>query len=101
ANDNGNGEVGGSLARQVWTLLGDGSLLSACGDVLLAEGHQIAAVLTIDPWNRAGAEDKGIRVERSDANLAATLATLDFDHLVSIAHLSIVPAEAPNRVRGV
>jgi natural product biosynthesis luciferase-like monooxygenase protein len=82
------------LVRNNWILLGNGSLLAGCGDVLLAAGHGIVLVLTTDAGNSRWAAEKGIRVESSDGDLPALLAATEFDHLASIAHLSIVPAAA-------
>jgi natural product biosynthesis luciferase-like monooxygenase protein len=89
------------LARNNWILLGNGSLLAGCGDRLLAKDHRIALVLTTDAGNKRWAAEKGIRVESCDGDLPALLASTEFDHLASIAHLSIVPAEALRVVPGV
>ena len=43
----------------------------------------------------------GIRLEPSAASLPALLREVEFDHLASIAHLSIIPADALRLVRGV
>jgi natural product biosynthesis luciferase-like monooxygenase protein len=88
------------LASDRWVLIGNGSLLAGCGDVLIAQGQKIAAVVTSEPANEGWARDKGIRLEPADADLAALLSGLEFDHLASIAYLSIIPAEALRRVRG-
>ena len=81
-------------------LIGNGSLLAGCGDVLLEQGDRIAMVVSSESANVQWASAKGIRVEPSRSDLPALLRDLEFDHLASIAHLSIVPAEALAMVRG-
>jgi natural product biosynthesis luciferase-like monooxygenase protein len=88
------------LAHNTWVLIGNGSLLAGCGDVLLRHGQKIAAVVTSEAANERWASDNGIRVEPSASDLTAFLSGLEFDHLASIAHLSIIPAEALRLVRG-
>jgi natural product biosynthesis luciferase-like monooxygenase protein len=88
------------LACSTWILIGDGSLLAGCGDILLREGQQIAAVVTSEMSNVRWATEKGIRIAPSDCDLAALLQDFDFDHLASIAHLSVIPADALRRVKG-
>jgi natural product biosynthesis luciferase-like monooxygenase protein len=88
------------LASNTWVLIGNGSLLAGCGDVLLQQGDGIAVVVTSEPANIQWAAGKGIRVEPSSCNLTELLRGIEFDHLASIAHLSIVPAEALALVKG-
>lgn len=89
------------MLPNIWVLIGNGSLLAGCGDVLLRQGQKIAAVVTSEEANTLWASEKGIRVEPSGPNLASVLRELDFDHLASIAHLSMIPSEALQLVRGV
>ena len=89
------------MASNTWVLIGNGSLLAGCGDVLLQQGDGIAVVVTSEPANIHWAAGKGIRVEPSSCNLTELLRSVEFDHLASIAHLSIVPAEALALVKGV
>ena len=89
------------MGSNTWVLLGNGSLLAGCGDVLLEQGNRIAAIVTSEPANLQWAAAKGIRVETSSGNLTELLGGLEFDHLASIAHLSLIPAEALALVRGV
>ena len=84
-----------------WVLIGDGSLLAACGDVLLELGHRLAAVVSREPVIERWASEKRVRLESSDTDLASLLGGLDFDHLASIAYGSIVPAEALRAVPGI
>jgi natural product biosynthesis luciferase-like monooxygenase protein len=88
------------LASDRWVLVGNGSLLAGCGDVLLGQGQTIAAVVSSEPEIEQWATRHGIRLEPSSANLPALLRSVEFDHLASIAHLSIIPAEALTLVRG-
>ncbi len=74
-------------------LIGGDTLLSACGEVLLARGDRIACVMTralpVAEWARK----HGIPVLEPTRASAPELARLPFDHLFSIAHLAIVPDE--------
>jgi methionyl-tRNA formyltransferase len=88
------------LASNTWVLIGNGSLLAGCGDVLLDQGDRIAVVVTSEAANIAWASAKGIRVEPSRCDLVEVLRGVEFDHLASIAHLSIIPAEALALVPG-
>jgi natural product biosynthesis luciferase-like monooxygenase protein len=88
------------LGPNRWVLIGNGSLLAGCGDVLLRHGQQIAAVVTSEPANAEWAASKGVRVDPSESDLPGLLRGLDFDHLASIAHLSIIPGEALQLVPG-
>jgi natural product biosynthesis luciferase-like monooxygenase protein len=89
------------LASDRWVLIGNGSLLAGCGDVLLSQGQKIAAVVTSEPEIEQWAARHGIRLESSAANLTTLLREVEFDHLASIAYLSIIPADALQLVRGV
>jgi methionyl-tRNA formyltransferase len=82
-------------------LIGEGTLLAGCGDILLRQGQQIAAVISEEAAIGQWAADKGIRTIVPTDDLAAILASLDFDHLASIAHLSLIPADALRQVRGI
>lgn len=77
---------------QLSTLLfGNETLTQQCGDMLLARGHTIAAVVTRAPAMRRWAEEKGLRVEAPAADLEQRLAGLSVDWLLSIANLSVIP----------
>jgi natural product biosynthesis luciferase-like monooxygenase protein len=88
------------LVPSSWVLIGQGTLLAGCGDTLLRQGQQIAAVISDEASIEQWAAEKGIRVFAATGDVASILQTLDFDHLASIAHLSIVPADALRHVRG-
>ncbi|WP_156505592.1 formyltransferase family protein, partial [Sulfitobacter sp. HI0054] len=70
-------------------LMGDESLTIACGDMLLAGGHRIAAVLTRDDAVRAWAEGQGLALCRDAEELLPM--GLAADWLLSIANLRLIP----------
>ncbi|MEH6831156.1 MAG: formyltransferase family protein, partial [Sulfitobacter sp.] len=74
-------------------ILGDQSLTIACADMIVAGGHNVAAVITTDADVRAWAQAHGVRVLAKPADLAdAELPP--FDWLLSIANLRIIPDAA-------
>lgn len=70
-------------------LIGNESLAISCGQMWLARGHRIAAVVTRNAEVRAWAVAQGLRVEVLDAGLAARLEPVDW--LLSIANLVMIP----------
>ena len=72
-------------------LIGNESLTSQCGQVLLDRGHQIAAVVTRNAEVRKWALAKGLRVEA--AGDWAALVGLSVDWLLSVANLSVIPSQ--------
>ncbi|AXI45923.1 peptide synthetase [Sulfitobacter sp. SK012] len=71
-------------------ILGDQSLTIACADMILAGGHNVAAIVTEDADVRRWAEGLGIAVYGAPRDLVG--AGLDpFDWLLSIANLRIIP----------
>jgi natural product biosynthesis luciferase-like monooxygenase protein len=70
-------------------LIGNESLTLQCGDILLARGHRIAAVVTESDAVRRWAEGKGLPVQGYGADLAGRLP--DADWLLSVANLSVLP----------
>ena len=81
-------------------LIGEGSLLAACGDLLLDKGQVISGVITREPSIEIWAAERSLPLARSDAPYVDFLKGLDFDDLFAIAHLSMVPDEALQLVRG-
>jgi len=69
-------------------LMGDESLTIACGDVLLAGGHRITAVITRDDVVRDWAEGQGLPALDSPADV---LNGTQADWLLSIANLRMIP----------
>ncbi len=70
-------------------LIGNESLTSQCGQVLLDRGHQIAAIVTHNADVRKWAAAKGLRVETA-ADWSA-LAGLSVDWVLSVANLTVIP----------
>jgi natural product biosynthesis luciferase-like monooxygenase protein len=71
-------------------LMGDESLTIACGDMLLAGGHRIAAVVTRDAAVKGWAEGHGLR---SLTKPREVIGAVEADWLLSIANLRMIPAE--------
>ncbi|MDJ0629454.1 MAG: LLM class flavin-dependent oxidoreductase [Rhodobacter sp.] len=74
-------------------LVGDGSLLIDCGEVLLNHGCRITSVVTANPEIQAWATNQGITVQGFSDGLAGNLAAEPFDWLFSIANSRIIPDE--------
>ncbi|MFG6568564.1 MupA/Atu3671 family FMN-dependent luciferase-like monooxygenase [Sulfitobacter sp. 1A13679] len=70
-------------------LMGDESLTIACGEMLLAGGHGIAAVITRDDTVRAWAEGQGLALCRDAEELLPM--GLSADWMLSIANLRLIP----------
>src|SRR5690348_8823843 len=74
------------------TLIGNGGTLVRCGEVILAKGNRIRAVVTDDATARSWAIKSGI--PHYDSCEAMTLGSaLACDVLLSIGNYSIVPGE--------
>ena len=72
-------------------LMGDESLTIACGDIVLAGGHLIAAVVTRDTAVRSWASDKGLKSVENPRDLLDVSTSADW--LLSIANLRLIPAD--------
>ena len=72
-------------------LMGDESLTIACGDMLLAGGHRIAAVVTRDSAVQGWADGQGIPTQTAPRDLIAAGTRCDW--LLSIANLRLIPQE--------
>ncbi|MFD1952571.1 MupA/Atu3671 family FMN-dependent luciferase-like monooxygenase [Sphingomonas arantia] len=70
-------------------LIGSETLLMRCGDMLIAAGHRIVAVVSDAPAILSWAEEAGIAV----TTLAQLPALAPFDYLFSITNLSVLSAE--------
>ncbi|MBA3908679.1 MAG: peptide synthetase [Rhodobacter sp.] len=72
-------------------LIGNAALTAECGNRWLERGHALAAVVTREPKVAAWAAGHGLRVVAPGAGLAARVAGLAVDWVLSIANLSLVP----------
>ncbi|MGC1494688.1 MAG: formyltransferase family protein, partial [Sulfitobacter sp.] len=70
-------------------LMGDESLTIACGDMVLAGGHTLAAVVTRDDAVQAWAEGLGLHTVAQANDLLSKEVTADW--LLSIANLRLIP----------
>ncbi|MDX1780743.1 MAG: formyltransferase family protein, partial [Thalassovita sp.] len=74
-------------------LIGNESLVIQCADILRDCGHRIEAVVTRNGEVAKWAAGAGLRVEAPGKDLGARLAGLEFDWLLSIANLDIIPGD--------
>ena len=75
-------------------LIGSDTLLTACGDTLLAGGHEVAGIVS-DPGPATDwAGSRGLAVLDPNTDYASHLRTGPFDYLFSISNMRVVPAEA-------
>ncbi|TNC50403.1 LLM class flavin-dependent oxidoreductase [Rubellimicrobium rubrum] len=73
-------------------LIGHDTLTLHCGRTLLEGGHRLAAVVTRHPGVRSWAEDARVPVHAPGDDLASDLRDLNFDWLLSVANLDIIPS---------
>lgn len=79
---------GGSISC---VLMGDGSLLTQCGNLLLDRGHHIRAVVTSNDEVAGWAAARGLVRLASKEVIRNGLSDIDFDWFFSIANLQILP----------
>ncbi|WP_108813437.1 MupA/Atu3671 family FMN-dependent luciferase-like monooxygenase [Loktanella sp. Alg231-35] len=72
-------------------IIGNESLAIQCGEMLREAGHTIAAVVTRNADVEGWAQGAALPVVSSDADLAAALADIPCDWLLSIANLDMIP----------
>ena len=72
-------------------LIGSESLLIQCGEILRQRGHDIRAVVSVEPVVTSWAAQHGITVIAPRGDYASVLAAHEFDYLFSITNLAIVP----------
>ena len=72
-------------------LLGEQSLAVQCGEILLREGHRIAAVVSDDPGIARWSRGHSLRVLPAGVDLVREMAGETFDYLLSITNLRILP----------
>ena len=80
-------------------LIGNETLTRQCGEMLLARGHGLVAVVTRNAEIRAWAESKGLRIEAYGPDLAERLGAR-VDWLLSVANLSVIGPEVLALARG-
>lgn len=81
-----------SAAKTISTfLMGDGSLLIRCGDVLRERGHEICAVVTASEQCASWARQCNIPIFSPREDLEARVDHLAYDWFFSIGNLRIVP----------
>jgi natural product biosynthesis luciferase-like monooxygenase protein len=83
--------------------IGEGSLLIRCAEAFMAAGHQVVAICSANAALLQWAQAHGLpaqnlaQAEPESASagkiVRPTLAGLEFDYLLSIAHLRVLPAE--------
>ncbi|WP_247743465.1 MupA/Atu3671 family FMN-dependent luciferase-like monooxygenase [Shimia sp. R10_1] len=72
-------------------MIGNESLLVQCATLWRDMGHGVEAVVTRTPNIREWAEAEGLRVLSPDEDFGAALADMEFDWLLSVANLDMLP----------
>jgi natural product biosynthesis luciferase-like monooxygenase protein len=72
-------------------LIGDGSLLRECGEILRKKGHEILGVVVAEGLQRKWAEQAGLEVIDPTSNYGTILSARTFDYLFSINYLKKIP----------
>lgn len=80
-----------SASRPSCVVLGSESLLIQCASLLLERGWEIARVVSRDDDIQGWAEGEGLKVAAPGAGLSDSLRGVEFDWLLSITNLSIIP----------
>lgn len=80
-------------------LVGDGSLLVQCAEILKARGHKIQTIVTSSEPVRRWAGVAQIPVVSLHSDYASSLADISYDWLFSIANLTIIPQPVWQRAR--
>jgi natural product biosynthesis luciferase-like monooxygenase protein len=75
-------------------IIGNESLAIQCAEMLREDGHDLRALITRNPDVELWAKQAGIAVYSSDADLTTTLSGQEFDWLLSIANLDMIPDAA-------
>ncbi|HEV7760344.1 MAG TPA: formyltransferase family protein, partial [Acidimicrobiales bacterium] len=91
--------TGPSSSMPSAVLVGEGSLLTACGDLLLQHGHDVRGVVSRALAVRTWAHERGLATGETIADLRALLDAEPVDHLFSIANLRMLPADLFARCR--
>ena len=75
-------------------LIGGDSLLAQCGEILLSSGKTIQGVITDSVRIADWARQHELRVISASADYTQVLVEEDFDYLLSITHLALIPEAA-------
>lgn len=74
-------------------LMGEGTLLIQCGDLLLDQGQEIKGVISNNPFILEWAEEKKLVKMTAQEGWIPFLKKTSFDYLFSIYWFSIIPEE--------
>jgi natural product biosynthesis luciferase-like monooxygenase protein len=72
-------------------LIGEGSLLRECGEILRKKGHRIRGVVVANGPQRRWAEQAGLEVIDPASDYGTSLSSKAFDYLFSINYLKKIP----------
>src|SRR5882724_7314191 len=72
-------------------LIGEGTLLRECGEILRKKGHRILGVVVADGPQRKWAQQAGLEVIDPASNYGTILGARAFDYLFSINYLKKIP----------
>ena len=68
-------------------LIGDGTLLQECGDILRKRSHEILGVITSSTQLSSWAQDAQLEVVDASSDYRSIISARPFDYLFSITHL--------------
>jgi len=74
-------------------LIGEGSLVIQCAELLLEREHQILGIISLDSLIEGWAKEKGISHIQPKDNLLAFLSQQPFDYLFSLNNIATLPKE--------
>jgi natural product biosynthesis luciferase-like monooxygenase protein len=77
-------------------LIGGDTLLTQCGELLLAAEFEIKLVITDNPTVRSWAAGHQIATHATTSDYVDALKVLDYDYLFAITHLALIPDAAVN-----
>ncbi|ABI77343.1 ATP-dependent AMP-binding enzyme family protein [Hyphomonas neptunium ATCC 15444] len=80
-------------------IVGDGPLLLQCLEAYMASGGQVTAVVTQDSAIASHGDAIGVRVLNKSSVVSGELEALEFDYLLSIANLDMLPESLLKRAR--
>jgi folate-dependent phosphoribosylglycinamide formyltransferase PurN len=74
-------------------IIGQGSLIIPCGELLLREGHEIRSIISENPEVVHWARSHGVRCAEPSSDVLAALHERPFDYLFSIVNLKLLSRE--------